>query len=52
MYNSSYVYNYITESNNAKILYCTSQSNGCSPSNILNNKNRVRKYFKYINIFI
>ena len=44
MNNSSFVYNYISESNNAKISYCTSQTDRCSSNNILNNKIKVRKF--------
>jgi len=43
MKNSSFVFNYISETNNAKVLYCTSQTDRCLSSNILNNKNKVRK---------
>ena len=42
MNNTSFVYNYISESNNAKIIYCTSQTDRCPSSNILNNKLKVR----------
>ena len=38
----SLVYNYITDSNNAKIIYVTNQTNRCKASNILNDKNKVR----------
>ena len=44
----SIVYNYISESNNAKIIYVTNQTNNCAASNILNSKNKVRKN---INLF-
>ena len=36
------VYNYISDSNNAKIIYVTNQTNNCVASNILNSKNKVR----------
>ena len=36
------VYNFIYESNNAKIIYVTNQANHCDASNILNSKNKVR----------
>ena len=36
------VYNFICESNNAKIIYVTNQANNCDASNILNSKNKVR----------
>ena len=36
------VYNFITESNNAKIIHVTNQTNNCPASNILNSKNKVR----------
>jgi hypothetical protein len=36
------VYNFICESNNAKIIYVTNQVNHCDASNILNSKNKVR----------
>ena len=36
------IQNYLV-TNNAKILYCTSQTDRCLSSNILNNKNKVRK---------
>lgn len=43
------VYNYITEANNAKIIYVTNQANNCDASNILNSKNKVRiNTIKYI----
>ena len=45
----SIVYNYISESNNAKIIYVTNQTNNCAASNILNLKNKVRKN---INLFL
>ena len=45
----SIVYNYISESNNAKIIYVTNQTNNCAASNILNSKNKVRKN---INLFL
>ena len=48
MNNSSFVYNYISESNNAKIFYCTSESERCSSSNILNNKIKVIIYINII----
>lgn len=51
MNNSSFVYNYISESNNAKISYCTSQADRCSSTNILNNKIKVRKFI-FIKIYI
>ena len=35
------IYNYISEVNNAKIIYVTNQSNHCDASNILNSKNKV-----------
>ena len=43
MNNSLFVYNYISESNNAKIAYFTSQTDNSPASNILNNKIKVRK---------
>ena len=42
------VYNYISESNNAKIIYVTNQTNNCAASNILNTKNRVRNKYLII----
>ena len=39
----SVIYNYISEANNAKIIYVTNQSNHCDASNILNSKNKVIK---------
>lgn len=36
------IYNFICESNNAKIIYVTNQANHCDASNILNSKNKVR----------
>lgn len=47
MSNTSFIYNYISESNNAKISYCTSQKDGCHASNILNNKIKVRYIYYY-----
>jgi len=44
----SIVYNYISESNNAKIIYVTNQTNNCAASNILNTKNRVRNKYLII----
>ena len=48
MNNSLFVYNYISESNNAKIAYFTSQTDNSPASNILNNKIKVRKSLKFI----
>ena len=48
MNNYSFVYNYISESNNAKIAYCTSETDRCPSSNILNNKIKVTKYILII----
>ena len=43
------VYNYISDINNAKIIYVTNQTNRCTASNILNNKTKVRNNIsKYI----
>ena len=44
MNTSSIVYNYISESNNAKIAYCTSETDSSYSSNILNNKIKIRLY--------
>ena len=43
MNNYSFVYNYISESNNAKISYFTSETDRCPSTNILNNKIKVTK---------
>ncbi len=43
MNNATFVYNYISESNNAKVIHCTSQTDRCNSSNILNNKLKVSK---------
>lgn len=43
MNTSPIIYNYISESNNAKISYCTSETDRSYSSNILNNKIKVRK---------
>ena len=51
MNNASIVYNYISESNNAKVIYCTSQTDRCNSSNILNNKLKVRKFNEIIIIY-
>ena len=47
MNNTFFIYNYISESNNAKISYCTSQTDRCPSSNILNNKIKVRNNLYY-----
>ena len=46
------VYNYITETNNAKIIYVTNQTNNCPASNILNSKNKVRNNYYITPIYI
>ena len=48
MNNSSFVYNFISESNNAKIAYYTSQTDRSPATNILNNKIKVRKLLYFI----
>ena len=48
----SVIYNYISEANNAKIIYVTNQSNHCDASNILNSKNKVINIHIYIIYFI
>ena len=47
----SVIYNYISEANNAKIIYVTNQSNHCDASNILNSKNKVINIHIYIIYF-
>ena len=45
-------FNYISNKNNAKISYYTSQSNICYCSNILSDNIKVSKLYKNINIKI
>ena len=52
MNNASLVFNFISESNNAKIIYCTSQTDRCSSSNILNNKYKVRNIYNLLYFYI
>ena len=44
MNDSLVIYNYLSEKNNAKIAYCTSETDNSNSSNILNNKIKVSIY--------
>jgi len=39
-------FNFLTNSNNAKIISCTSQTKGCSSTNTLNEERKVNYLFK------